>query len=114
MNLPYFMMDDDEVEENIKKAEANVEEMKHHEEEKAEKKWESEILSGLHLTQHGSSSSKGSTKTPGSKQSVASKDKTPGGKTSMAGSSFGSSIKEKKKSTPISASSKAGHDIKKR
>jgi len=37
MNLPYFIMDDEDLEANIKKAEASVEEMKHREEEKAEK-----------------------------------------------------------------------------
>lgn len=50
MNLEYFMMDDQELEENIQKALVNMEEMKQKEEEKAEKQWESDILSGLHLS----------------------------------------------------------------
>jgi hypothetical protein len=37
MNLPYFIMDDEELEENIKKAEGLVEEAKQREEEKADK-----------------------------------------------------------------------------
>lgn len=37
MNLPYYMMDDEDLEVNIKKAHEDVEEMKHREEEKQEK-----------------------------------------------------------------------------
>lgn len=113
MNLPYFMMDDEDIEAGLKKAETQIEEQKHREEEKAEKQWESEILSGLHLDQHGSSSSAGGKqKTPGSKSTV--KDKTPIGKQPPSGSTFGSHVKDKKKSTPMSGGSKPNHDIKKR
>ncbi len=89
--------------------------MKHKEEEKAEKQWESDILSGLHLSQHnsgtGGSSGKSSTKTPGSKASGVSKDKTPMSNKSTVGSSFGSSLKNKKVGGPAA---KSGIDIKKR
>ena len=37
MSLPYFMMEDEDIEGNLKKAETQIEEMKHLEEEKAEK-----------------------------------------------------------------------------
>lgn len=47
MSLPYFQMEDEELEENMKKAEARVGQMKQEEEEKAEKQWESDILSNL-------------------------------------------------------------------
>jgi hypothetical protein len=78
--------------------------MKHREEEKAEKQWESDILSGLHISHNnnsgsgsGSTSSKASaSKTPGSKSSGI-KDRTPvsNKNVSTAGSSFGSSVKNK-------------------
>lgn len=98
MNLKYFIMEDEEVEQNIKKVEASIEEIKQREEEKAEKQWESDILSGLHLNHHNSTSasSKSSQKTPGSGKSGASKDKTPAGKGTKNASSFGSSLKNKK------------------
>jgi serine/threonine protein kinase len=44
MNTEYYMMDDDELEDKIKKVEAEREEKKMKEEEKAEKQWESDIL----------------------------------------------------------------------
>jgi hypothetical protein len=59
MNEHYFMMDDEDLEEQIKIAETKVEELKLEEEEKAEKKWEQEILSGLHLNSSGSGQGSG-------------------------------------------------------
>lgn len=47
MSLPYFQLEDEELEEKMKKAEAQVDQLKHEEEEKAEKQWESDILSNL-------------------------------------------------------------------
>jgi hypothetical protein len=52
MNEKYFIIDDSELLELIKQAEQKVEELKLEEESKAEKKWEQEILSGLHLNQN--------------------------------------------------------------
>jgi len=37
MNLNYYILDDEDLEENIQKAQAHVNEMKHKEEEKAER-----------------------------------------------------------------------------
>lgn len=106
MNLKYFILEDEELELNIKKAEASIEEMKQREEEKAEKQWESDILSGLHLNHTSSASSgKSSQKTPGSNKSGPGKDKTPAGKSNISGSSFGSSIKNKKSSQPVAGKS---------
>lgn len=120
MNLNYYILDDEDLEENIQKAYAHVEELKVKEEEKAEKQWESDILSGLHLNHNASSgagSNKSNSKTPGSKVSGAGggiKDfnKTPISNKSAQGTSFGSSIKNKKASQPMA--SKGATDIKRK
>ena len=49
MNEKYFMMDDYDLQDLIKAAELKVEEQKLQEESKADKKWEQDILSGLHI-----------------------------------------------------------------
>ena len=119
MNLPYYMWDDEDLEEKIKVAHEQVEENKHREEEKAEKQWESDLLSGLHLNNStgGSGSGKSSqSKTPGSKGGVMSKGTPASNKnaSSSSGTSFGSSAKAK--ATPVSkpAASKGGSEPKKR
>ena len=98
---------------------AHVNEMKTKEEEKAERQWESDILSGLHLNHNassGNSSNKSNSKTPGSKASGAGSgikdfNKTPisnkSGQTTGGGStSFGSSIKNKKAAVPVQSNIK--------
>jgi hypothetical protein len=51
MNLEYFMMDNEDLQKIVVKAEKDLGLAKLKEEEKAEKKWEEGILSGLHISQ---------------------------------------------------------------
>ncbi len=82
-DLPYFKYTEEELEEKVQQAKKIKEEQKQMEEEKAEKSWESNLISGINLN---STSSNSPPAKRGGSKTTTNKDKTPSGKSTGSGS----------------------------